>query len=480
MDLWRHVVHHGLSLFNLLIISCFLVGSSVYCLLMGISLVRVWLRSRERPLQGVEALRRSKTAPPVTVIVPAWNEQNTIVETVRAILKIDYSHLQVMVVDDGSSDRTLPRLIETFGLEPVRLIYRPQLRTGAINGFYRSPQLPNLLVVSKRHGGKSDALNTGINLCRTPYFCTLDADSVLEPDALLRLMQSIVRSPSDTVASGGIVRILNGCEVRLGRVVKVALPPRSIERFQVVEYLRTFLFGRTGWDVLGATMIVSGAFAVFHRATVAEAGGFNGDTVTEDLELITRLHRWAVENKRRLRMSFTPDPVCWTECPSSARMLGRQRRRWQVGLCQTLWKNRDMMFNHRYGALGLIAFPFHVFVEALGAVVEPVGYLLVPLAFAFKLAPPAMYLSFLALGLACSGFLTTGAIVLEERTYRRYPSLRDFAALLQYALIENLGYRQLVLFYRLQGVLQFLTGSRRWERVVHVGAVGVGEDLETP
>jgi len=475
---WTHFVHHSLGVLNLVIISYFLVGNGVYSLLMGISLVKVWLRSRELPLQGLEALRHSPAAPPVTIIVPAWNEQNVIVESLRAILKTDYPQLEVIVVDDGSSDGTLAVLIAAFGLEAIRLIYRPQLPTRKIDGFYRSLQISNLLVVSKSHGGKSDALNAGLNLCRTPYFCTLDADSVLEPDALLRLMQSIVRSPSETAASGGIVRILNGCEVRHGRVAKVALPPARIERFQVVEYLRTFLFGRTGWDLLGATMIVSGAFAVYHRATVAEAGGFSSDTVTEDLELITRLHRWAVENKRRLRMTFTPDPVCWTECPSSARMLGRQRRRWQVGLCQTLWKNRDMMFNRRYGTLGLLAFPFHVYVEALGAVVESLGYVLVPLAFAFKLAPPVLYLSFLALGLTYAAFLTTGAVVLEEITYRRYPSFRDFAALLKYALLESLGYRQLVVFYRLQGVVQFLAGFRRWERVVHLGAVGAVVDKD--
>jgi len=474
LELWRHLVHHSLGVLNLVIISYFVVGNGVYSLLMGVSLVRVWLRSRQMAFQGLEALRHSPAAPPVTVIVPAWNERNVIVESLHAILKTDYPQLEVTVVDDGSSDGTLARLIAAFDLEPIRLIYRAQLRTSEIEGFYRSHQIPNLLVVSKGHGGKSDALNAGINLCRTPYFCTLDADSVLEPDALLRLMQSVVRSPADTVASGGIVRVRNGCEVRHDRVTRVALPPKLIERFQVVEYLRTFLLGRTGWDLLGATMIVSGAFAVFHRATVAEAGGFSSDTVTEDLELITRLHRWALENKRRLRVSFTPDPVCWTECPSSTLMLGRQRRRWQVGLCQTLWKNRDMIFNRRYGALGLVAFPFHAYVEALGAVVEPLGYLLVPLAFAFHLAPRILCLSFLALGLTCAGFLTTGAIVLEELTYRRYPSFRDFAALLKYALLENLGYRQLILFFRLQGVVQFLTGFHRWERVVHVGPPEAG------
>jgi cellulose synthase/poly-beta-1,6-N-acetylglucosamine synthase-like glycosyltransferase len=469
VEAWRQFAYHLLSIFNVVVVSYFVVGNGVYTLLMGISLAKVWLRSRALPFQGLDVARQSRAMPPVTIIVPAWNEQNIIVESLQAILRTDYPQLEVMVVDDGSSDRTLARLTSAFGLKRIRLIYRAALPTRAAEEFYRAPEIPNLLVVRKDHGGKPDALNVGINLCRTPYFCTLDADSVLDPDALLRLMQDIVRSPVDTVASGGIIRILNGCEVENGEVTRVALPAKPIERFQVVEYLRTFLFGRTGWDLLGATLIVSGAFAVFHRQTVVEAGGFSDDTVTEDLELIVRLYRWAAENQRRIRISFTSDPICWTECPSSLRMLARQRRRWQKGLCQTLWKNRDMVFNRKFRALGLLGLPFHLYVEALGAAVELLGYFIVPLAFLFHLAPPALYIPFLALALTYAGFLSTGAIVLEGLTSRRYPSLKDFTNLLKYAVIENLGYRQVVLFYRFQGVLQFLAGSRKWERVVHVG-----------
>ena len=217
--------------------------------------------------------------------MPAWNEQNAIVDTVRSVLKTQYPRLEVIVVDDGSTDSTLDRLIAAFDLVRVDFIYRPLLRTKPVRAFYRNHQASRLLVVSKERGGKPDALNVGINLCRTPYFCTLDADCVLERDALLRLMRPIVRSRVNTVASGGIVRIHNGCTVEDGQVVTVGLPPNAIERFQVVEYLRTFLFGRTGWDLLEGTLIVSGAFAVFHRETVIEAGGFGLDTVSEDMEL---------------------------------------------------------------------------------------------------------------------------------------------------------------------------------------------------
>ncbi len=470
MEEWRQFIYHGMNMFNVLIVSYFFVGNGVYSLLMMMSLVAVWLHNQRLIYEGLDELRESVVTPPATIIVPAWNEQDIIVESVRSVLKTDYPRLEVLIVDDGSTDATLERLIAAFGLVKMDLIYRPCLPTQAIRGFYMNPQILSLLVISKENGGKPDALNVGINMCRTPYFCTLDSDCVLERDALLRLMRPIVRSPLNTVASGGVVRILNGCEVKDGQVVKVGLPRTRLERFQVVEYLRSFLFGRTGWNLLRGTLIVSGALAVFHRETVIEAGGFGNDTVSEDMELIVRLHRWAALQKRQIKMSFTSDPVCWTECPTSIRMLGRQRRRWQLGLCQTLWKNSGMLLSKQYGMVGILSFPFHLYVEALGAVVEFLGYFMVPLAFVFDMVPPTLFILFVLLALAYGGFLSVGAILLEEQTYRRYPDFRDLKLLLLLAVLENFGYRQLVLWYRFQGVVRFLTGFRKWEKVIHAGA----------
>ena len=253
-------------------------------------------------------------------------------------------------------------------------------------------------------------------------------------------------------------------------MVKVGLPKTAVERFQVVEYLRSFLFGRTGWDLLGGTLIVSGAFAVFHRETVLETGGFQHDTVTEDMDLIVQIHRWAVHNNRKIKMRFTSDPVCWTECPPNLQMLGRQRRRWQLGLGQTLWKNSEMLFNGKFGLVGMASFPFHLYVEALGAPVEFIGYFMVPLALLFGMVPVPLFILFVALSLVYGSFLSVGSVLLEELTYRRYPAFRDLMILLLYAVLENIGYRQVVLWYRVQGMWRFIAGFRSWEKVVHMGA----------
>jgi cellulose synthase/poly-beta-1,6-N-acetylglucosamine synthase-like glycosyltransferase len=455
--------------FNVIVLSYFFLGNGMYTILMVLSLRATFLHSRRASRGGFDTLRRSPLTPAVTIIIPAWNEQEVIVDAVHSALHTDYPKLEIIVMDDGSTDQTLERLVHSFGLMPMDGASHPNLPSASIRAYYINPSIPHLLVVSKVRGGKADALNAGINLCRSPYFCNIDADSLLERDSLLRLMDPIVNSAEQTVVSGGIVRILNGCETREGRVLRVGLPKAWLERFQVVEYLRSFLFGRTGWHLLGGTLIVSGAFAVFHRVSVIEAGGFSGDTVTEDMDLIVQLHQWAADNSRKIRMSFTSDPVCWTECPSTLSLLAKQRRRWQLGLCQTLWKHSPILFQKKYGIVGWLSFPFHAYIEGIGAVVESMGYLFLPVFIFLRMIPVGLLLLFVLLGFVYGGFLSVGAVLMEELTYRRYPRFRELLILLVFALFENVGYRQLVLYYRLQGVFKFLASSRRWERVTHVG-----------
>jgi cellulose synthase/poly-beta-1,6-N-acetylglucosamine synthase-like glycosyltransferase len=470
MPAWKLFLSHSLALYSILLAIYFILGNGIYTVLMLASIVSVWLHNRKTAYEGLAALKGSVVSPPVTVIIPAFNEERIIVGAVRSALQIDYPDVAVVVVDDGSTDGTLAELTRAFNLAQADIIYRSEVEAQRVRGFYFNPQYPQLTVVNKQNGGKADALNAGINAARSPYFSILDADCVLERNALLRLMRPIIRSRADTVASGGIIRVLNNCEVKDGQVVRVRLPRTGIERFQVVEYLRSFLFGRTGWDLTGGTLIVSGAFAVFHRETVIEAGGFTLNTVTEDMELIVRLRRWAKQRGRTIKMKFTSDPVCWSEAPSTFKMLARQRRRWHLGLCQTLWQNREMLFNPSYGSVGLLSFPFHLFIEALGAVVETVGYALIPLAILLNAKLPFLYVPFLLLALVYSAFLSVGSIVLEEMTHHRYPGFGDLSRLLVYALLENFGYRQMVLWFRCQAVLMFVRGFRQREKVSHVGA----------
>ena len=454
---------------NTIILLYFIVTNAVYTVLMGLSLYAVSLHAKFASRTGYTDLLDSPVTPPVSLIVPAYNEEQGIVQTVQSLMELNYPEKEIIVVDDGSTDSTLALLVERFQLLKMDLIYRPQIKTAPVLAFYFNPDYPELLVIKKENGGKSDALNVGLNMGRCPYFCTVDADTIIERDALLRLMAPIVHSQENTVVSGGVVRIANGCTLSAGNVAEIDLPKTWLERCQVVEYIRTFLFGRPGWNFLQATFITSGAFCLLQRDAAVKVGGFSSDTVTEDVDMVASLHKYLRKNKIKYRMVFTTDPICWTEAPHTIALLARQRRRWQLGLTQTVMKHNQMIGSPRYGLLGLLSVPFHAYIEAVGCVIEAFGSILIPFSFFIGAMPFSLFLLLMFLAVGYGTLLSMGSVLLEETTLRRYPKIRHVLILTMYAVLENLGYRQMVTFFRAQGVLQYFTGLRTWEVVEHRG-----------
>ncbi len=452
---------------SLLILMYFFAVNGAYFLLNFVSLGA--LRRHIRRLQTVQEDDQLRDAcPPVTIIVPAYNEEANCVAAVQSFLTLDYPQLELVVVNDGSRDGTLARLQDHFRLERSWHYPTAQLPTQGIRGAWRSPIAPELLVIDKENGGKADALNAGLNHTRTPLFCAVDSDTLLERDALLRVCRPFLED-EQTVASSGIIRIVNGCEVRDGQVRSVRLSRKLLPRFQVVEYLRSFLAGRIGWSSINAMMIISGAFGIFRRADVVEVGGFSTSTVGEDMELVLRLHRLHREAKRRYRIRFVPDPVAWTECPESLNTLARQRDRWQRGLLESMVRHRRLLFNPRYGALGMLAYPFFLFFELIGPVIELSGYLFFTIGLYAGWVNSFYAIAFFTLAVVMGVALSFAAVGLEEIGARRYKRLRDLLGLYWCALLENFGYRQLTSVWRVQGMLRKAFGARGWGKQTRKG-----------
>lgn len=403
----------------------------------------------------------SKALPPITLIAPAYNEEATCIESTRAFLSLDYPNFEALVVNDGSSDATLTRLKETFELKQTSRSPTATLETADVRAVYQSQIHPNLWVIDKENGGKADALNAGINFCNTPYFCAMDADTLVEGQGLVRMVRPFLEERS-TVAVGGIVRAVNGCRVRAGRVQDVSLPRKWLPKLQVLEYLRAFLFGRIGWDALGAMLIISGAFGLFRRETVVDVGGYSTDTVGEDMELVVRMHRRLLEADEPYEVRFVPDPVAWTEVPSTLRVLGSQRDRWQRGLAETMIRHQRMLLNPDYGRVGLLAYPFFYFLETFGPALEFLGYVVFFVALAMGILSGPFALAFFLVAFVLGLVLSLSAVVLEELSFRRYEDSRDFAQLLLLPIVETFGYRQLTAWWRMRGLWSYLRSKEEW------------------
>ncbi len=436
----------------------FLGLTAGYLMLDLIAIVHLRRYLQERVL---ESLPHSYTGfePQISILVPAYNEALTIAGSVRSLLQLSYSEFEIVVVNDGSKDATMDVLCKEFDLFPFPEACNTQLPTADIRAIYHSSLHANLRVIDKANGGKADSLNAGINLSLYPLFCCIDADSILQPDSLRRAVQPFL-DDHRTVASGGTVRIANGCRVENGFLTKIGLPANLLALFQIVEYLRAFLFGRLGWSPMNAMLIISGAFGIFRKEAVVTVGGYRSDTIGEDMELVVRLHRHLRLGDKPYRITFVPDSVCWTEAPEDLRTLKNQRVRWQRGLCESLTQNVDLLCHPKGGTIGWLAFPFMAVFEWIGPAIEVLGYCFLILSFIMGLVSMQMWLILLAAAIGLGILLSVSALLLEEMSFHVYPDQRDVLKLLLAAILENFGYRQLNSVWKLIGLYRWVCGKQ--------------------
>ncbi|MGH8945971.1 MAG: glycosyltransferase family 2 protein [Acidimicrobiia bacterium] len=438
----------------------YFVAMQGYLLFLALTSAAALRRTRHLHRFGrVDEMLSTKTAPPVSILIPAYNEEAGIVDAVRSISIVRYPRFEIVVVNDGSTDGTLDALIEVFELERVRIPYRPDLPTQPIRGIYRGRGAVNITVIDKDNGGRADALNAALNAARYPYALCTDADVVLDPNCLVTAMQRVVEDRERTVAVGGNVRPLNGSVLRLGHLVRASVPKGLTARMQLLEYLRTFLAGRPGWSAINALPLISGAFGIWKRSAVIEVGGFTPGHMGEDLDLTMRLHRHHLERKIPYRIVYEPSAVIWTEVPTTTRVLRRQRIRWHRGLMTAVRDFMPMTFNPRYHQLGMVTWPGFVLFEFVAPVVEAAGWLVIPIAWLLGVLNTAtlFWLVLLAFGM---GLLNSLVALLLDESYGYFNSSQDTSRLIVMAIVENFGMRQLTVAWRIRAMLG--AGSGTW------------------
>ncbi|GAA3450682.1 glycosyltransferase family 2 protein [Dactylosporangium matsuzakiense] len=468
----REWVVELLAVTDVFILTYFLLINSSYLVLIVLATAEFVRHLRRVPFAGHEETYRSPLTEPVSVLVPAHNEAAGIVQSVQAMLALRYPVFEVIVIDDGSTDDTFERLRAEYGLVEVpRVVPDATPTRGGIISIHVPKERPDpLVVVRKENGGKTDALNTGINVAQHPLVCMVDADSILDPQALLSVAKPFSDDPVRTAASGGVIRVANGCTVVAGRIVDVRMPRRWLPRVQVVEYLRAFLLGRTGWSRIGGLLIISGAFGIFRRSLLVEIGGLAHDCIGEDAELVVRLHRHLRRQKRDYRIVFVAEPVSWSEAPSTLKVLGKQRRRWHRGITEILRKHKGMILNPRYGRIGLVAMPYYVLFELLAPLIELAGVILIPLGLYVGAVNTRFALVFIAVAYGYALLLNLVALTVEEYSFHRYHRWTDLVASVLASILENVGYRQLTALWRVMGMWSAIRGGKHvWGEMTRTG-----------
>lgn len=459
-----NAVRSFIIVFNYFCMAFTILLSIIYIIQMFVSLFRVRKNYNKHFSDDFRRYVDSHNLLPISLIIPAYNEQENIVQNIRSLMKINYPSYEILVVNDGSTDKTAELVISAFEMHPIETSIRYQIPTKDIRGVYYSKKYPNLLFVDKENGGKSDALNAGINISSYPLFTCLDADSRVERDALLKLSVEFIKD-SRTVVAGGIVRIANGSKIVDGELKGFSMPKKLIERFQIVEYYRSFLSGRVFWSATNSLLIVSGAFGLFRKQTVIDVGGYKPNTIGEDMEIVVRIHRYMRKNKIKYKVIFNELSICWTQGPMSLNDIRSQRRRWQIGLMDTLISHRVMTLNPRYGMVGMLSMPYNWIFELFGALVETIGYFLIPFSLIMGELNMFFFVMYFLLAVMLGVILSEGSLVLEQYTHRAAMSAKQSISISIYAILENFGYRQIITIFRVEGILKYRKLRKTWGKI---------------
>lgn len=466
---WQSILVDFLT-YGLLIYGILLLGFYIFIGIYSIGEIKNYLFKNS--FTDYRHLASATQAPGISILAPAYNEGISIVENVRSLLSIHYSNLEVIIINDGSKDNSLARLIDAYELYKVDFFVNEQILTKAVRGVYKSKNkvYRKLIVVDKENGGKADALNVGVNISQKDYIVCIDVDCILEQDALLKLAKPFLENSTHRViATGGVIRIANSCVIEGGRLVKVNLPERFLPRAQTLEYIRAFLLGRMAWSRLNGLLLISGAFGAFDKEIVIKCGGYDHHTVGEDMELVVRMRRYMEELNLPYKVSFIPDPLCWTEAPETFKILGRQRNRWARGTIETLKMHKVMFFNPKYRFLGLISYPYWFFFEFLAPIIEFVGMLCFIILSCFGLTNWRFFFGLLAVVFTFGFLYSVFAILMEVLTFNQYKRRRDILRLIVSAFLEPFVFHPFLVWSAIKGNIDLIRKKNAWGEMMRKG-----------
>lgn len=436
----------------------------VYLVLILLAILEMYEYKSKNGYVNYYQLLSSPFSPSISVIAPAYNESGSIIENINSLQSLYYNNYEVIVVNDGSKDDMLEKVIQHFDMVKVPLYFDEKLSSQKIRGIYKPRKLArvNLTLVDKENGGKADALNAGINISSNELIACIDVDCILERDCLLKMVKPFLEKGKKVIATGGTIRVANESTIRNGRVLRTVLPRNFVARMQINEYLRAFLVGRMAWSHVNGLLLVSGALGLFDRKTVIDAGGYNPKTVGEDMELVVRMRRLMVERKIPSKVVYTPEPLCWTEVPSSFQILGKQRNRWTRGSIETLNTHGDMLFNRKYGVMGMFSFPVWMIIEWLAPFVESFGFLYILFLIVMGHVTALKFLILFVFLLLFSSLVSSAAILLEEIGYPIYRRPVEIFRLLLLSTIEPFLYHPRTVYWGIKGNIDYLRGVKSW------------------
>lgn len=444
------------------IVTLILFGS--YLLLGFFSAIALRKYLRKNSYVNYNSLVLSPLSPKISIIAPAYNESKNIIDNVRTLLSLYYNNFEVVLVNDGSTDNTFEKIREEYELTKVNYYFDYHLPCERIRGVYKSinPSYNRLIVIDKVNGGKADSLNAGINICQSNLFVSIDADSIIEADSILKLVKPFLEEKDrKVIGAGGVIRIVNSCEVERGQIREIHLPKQILPRLQVLEYTRAFLLGRMAWSQLDGLMLISGAMGIFDRETVIKSGGYSIKTVGEDMELVLRMRRKMAEEGVKYEVTYIPDPLCWTEVPAELKSLRKQRTRWTRGLVESLVTHRKLFFNGTYGRLGLLGYPYWFFFEWLSPLLAFSGFVYtIYLIIRHSMNWPFYFLLFLFV-YTFAVSLSIWAILFEEITFHKYKKKRDVLMLIYTALLEPFFYPMHTIF-AVRGNIEAMARKKGW------------------